>query len=128
MIELPDFVTPELAERVYVRAKYHQDHGREGFWNGGPRARKLRAIGEKMALARDPKLLLLLEKSAEHLRRMNDEQASRITQQGFAKTEFTEYGQFRLAYEKVLDPRRDETAMMGLFGWLFAACAEALGC
>lgn len=130
MIELPDFVTPELIERTYRRAMAIQDagHGRStSSWWTKHRARNLRHVGVKMAMARDPKLLLFLEKAAEHLRRMNDAQKSRITQEGFARCDFSEYELFRTAYEKALEPKRDELALAATWGWVYAASAEALG-
>lgn len=130
MIELPDFVTPELIERTYRRAMAIQDAGHvrsTSSWWSKHRARHLRHVGVKMAMARDPKLLLFLEKAAEHLRRMNDEQKSRIEQQGFAKTDFSEYALFRTAYEKALEPKRDEAALASIWGWIYASACEALG-
>ncbi len=127
VIELPDFVTPELIERTYNRALHLQNHGREPWWNGGRRARMLRTVGVKMAMARDPKLMLFLEKGAEHLRRMNDAQKSRMSQHGYQTTDFGEFSLFKTAYEKCLDPKKDELFLHDTLGWIFAACAEALG-
>lgn len=128
MIELPDFVTGPIVERTYARMIYLQDRAREPWWNGGRRARQLREVGVRMALARDARLLLFLEKSAEYLRARNDEQLSRIAQLGYAKApEFSEFALFRTAYEKAVEPRRDEAALHATWGWVYAACAESLG-
>jgi hypothetical protein len=129
MIELPDFVTPELIERTYRRAMAIQDAGHvrsTSSWWSRHRARHLRHVGTKMAMARDPKLLLFLEKAAEHLRRMNDAQKSEITDRGFARTDFSEFELFRTAYEKAMEPKRDEAALFTIWGWVYASAAEAL--
>lgn len=126
-IELPDFMSPRLVERTYGRAMELQRQCKNAFWKGGYAARKWRERGLRMAIDRNPRLLLFLEKAAEHLRVCNDEQASRVTDAGFTKTDFSEYALFREAYIKATEPSRDESAMHQIFCWIYAAAAEALG-
>lgn len=123
-IELPEFMNGRLVERTYRRMIELQD-----AWRGrrDQRAHWLRVKGVNMAKARDGRMLLFLEKGAEYLRAKNEEQISMISQLGYAKhTEFNEYAQWRGAYEKAVEPLHDEAALHGIFGWVFAAVAEAL--
>ena len=125
-IELPDFMTPSIIERVYRRAVELQDRGREPWWNGGRHARAMRERGVRMAMARDPRFMLFLEKCAEYLRARNDEQQSRLGQEGFVRTEYSEAALFRVAFEKADEPRRDEQFLHSTLGWVYAAAAEVL--
>lgn len=128
MIELPEFMTASVIERTYSRMIQLQNKGREPFWNGGTRARHLRKVGVRLAMARDPKMLLFLEKMAEYLRARNDEQLSRVEQLGYARvSEYQEFSTVRTAYEKATEPNRDEEALHAIWGWVYAATAEALG-
>ncbi len=127
MIELPEWLNARTIERTYRRALELQDHAREPWWNGGRRARKLREIGVRMALARDPKMMLFLDKAAEQMRGESDRQKSGVEQSGFAKVgEMSEAALFRTAFEKADEPRRDEEALHATWGWVYAAVAEAL--
>lgn len=127
-IELPDFMTARLVEKTYGRAMQLRDASQKGWFRlDAIKARRAKEIGVRMALDRHPKLLLFLEKAAEHLRTVNDEQASRITQEGFAKTDFSEYAVFREAYLKAVEPGRDEHTLHKVYCWVYAAAAEALG-
>lgn len=128
-IELPEFMNAAVIERTYRRMLELQDHGREPWWNGGRRARHLREVGVRMAMDRDPKMLLFLEKAAEYLRARSDEQISRIEHHGFADghNEYSEAGLLRTAYEKADSPDREEEALHRIWGWVYAAVAEALG-
>lgn len=121
MIELPDFVTPALIERTYARAIALRDMGERN-----PRARAALEKGMNMARARYPKMLLFLEKGAEHLQQQNQRQQDRI-RGTYAPTEFNEFATWRTAYEKALDPDADERALFRTWGWIYAAVAEALG-
>jgi len=128
-IELPEFMSAHVIERTYRRAMELQNCAREPFWNGGRRARQLRDIGVRMAIERDPRLLLFLEKSAAWLRTRSEEQLSRMRQLGYSEG-YTEYGEaqlFRTAYEKADAPLHDEDALHAIWGWVYAATAEALG-
>ena len=125
MIELPDFVNGRAVEHAYRRMIEMQNDWRK--WRD-PRAHSLRVRGMNMARARHPKLLLFLEKGAEYLRARNDEQLSRVPQEGYARvSEFNEFAQWRTAYQKACEPNQDERLMYGVFGWVYAAAAEAVG-
>ena len=127
MIELPEFTNTRVIERTYRRMIELQDRGREPWWNGGRAARSWRDKGIRMALARDPRLLLFLERGAEYLRARNDEQLSRVEHAGYARvSEFSEFAVWRTAYEKAVDPNRSEDVIAATFGWVYAAAAEAL--
>lgn len=126
MIELPEFMSGAVVERTYRRMRELQDRAREPFWNGGMRARAFRDRGMRMARARDPRMLLFLEKGAEYLRARNDEQASRFAQEGYARTDFGEYALWREAFLKATEPQQHDDVMYGLYGWVYAAVAEAL--
>ncbi len=124
MIELPEFMSGKVIERTYRRMIELQDAWRQ---RRSPRAEALRIRGVNMALARDPRFMLFLEKGAEYLRARNDEQKSRFAQLGHAQaTEFNEFSQWRTAYEKALEPNRDPEALHAIWGWPYAAVAEAL--
>lgn len=123
MIELPEFVTDAVIERTHARAVRIQDGMREGAgW-----ARRWVIEGMNRARARDPKMLAFLERAATHLQKKNDEQKSRFAQEGFATTEFAEYGTWRAAYLKAAEQgERDEGVMYRVFGSVYGAAAEAL--
>lgn len=123
MIELPSFVDGRTIERIYGRAVALQNAHQ---FRRERRAHDLRIRGMNMARDRHPRMLLLLEKGADYLQARNDEQKSRITQEGYASSDFSEYSSWRLAYEKCLDPKQDEAFMFGTLGWVFAAVAEYL--
>lgn len=124
MIELPDFVSRESTERAYHRAKVLQNAWAK-YKDG--RSKRARAVGCRMARLRNAKMLLFLEKGAEHLRAMNDEQASRVVQEGYAKSDFAEFSQWREAFLLTRDPKLHEDVDFVVFGWIYAAVAEALG-
>lgn len=126
MIELPESVTPALIERTYARAIQLRDLGERN-----PHAKSLLTRGMNMARKRYPKMLLFLEKGAEHLQRQNQAQQARLqaneTGLRFGKTEFSEFSTWRTAYEKAVDPEADERTLYRTWGWIYAAVAEALG-
>lgn len=126
-IELPDFMTARLVEKTYQRAMELKQKERAPFWNGGAKARRHKDIGVRMAIDRHPKLLLFLDKAAEHLRAENEQQKERFEERGFAQTDFSEYSTFREAFIKADEPLRDEYALHNIFCWVYAAVAEALG-
>ncbi len=127
-IELDDFITGRLIERTYRRMMELQDRSREPFWNGGRRARRLRDIGVRMAMDRNPHMMLFLERSTEYMRARSDEQKSTVGQMGYEQVdEMSEAALFRTAYEKADEPNRDPGFLHATLGWVFAAVAEALG-
>jgi len=126
MIELPEFMNATVVERTYRRAMELQDRGREPWWNGGGAARRLRDKGTRMAIDRNPRFMLFLERAAEYIRARSDEQQSILAQGGYVKTEYSEAALFRTAYEKADAPNRDEEALHAIWGWVYAAVAEAL--
>jgi hypothetical protein len=127
MIELPEFMTATVIERTYRRMVELQDKAKSPFWAGGLRARGLRDKGVRMAMARHPQMLLFLERSAEYLKKRNDEQMSHFEQLGYRRpSEYSECALFRTAYEKMDDPKKDEAFLHATLGWVYAAVAEAL--
>lgn len=120
-----------VIERTYRRMVELQEQARAPAWKWRrrDRAHHLRKVGVHMALDRNPRMMLFLEKMAEYLRARNDEQLSRIAQHGWsdAHTEYTEFSTVRTAYEKADEPNRDEEALHSIWGWVYAAVAEALG-
>lgn len=127
MIELPEFMTGRLIERTYGRARELREESEIGL-NDRKRqnARAHFVRGMNMARQRSPRMLLFLEKGADYLQHRNDEQQSRISQEGFAKSDFTEFATWRAAYQKVCEPGEFEDAKYRIYGWLFAAVSEAL--
>lgn len=127
MIELPDFVTPGLIERTHARAMTLKELGKKN----NPRANALLRCGMNMARARHPKMLLFLEKAANHLQQKNQEQQARFRyaedEREYRASEFSEAATWRTAYEKTLDPGTDERTLFRTWGWIYAAAAEALG-
>jgi hypothetical protein len=138
-IELPEFMTANVVERTYRRMIELQDaggtaYGRKGairqatsFWDR-KRAQHLRAIGTRMAVQRDPKMLLFLERASVYLQARSDEQLLRVEHLGFARiNEYQEAALFRTALEKADSPGTDREALHAVWGWVYAAVAEALG-
>lgn len=147
---LPEWMNARVVERTYRRMLELQEMGGKASrsaarevdkapapsvirsqpksftWQQRRHARHMRKIGMRMAEARDPRFMTFLEKSAEYLRARNDEQQSRLAQLGYQRTEYGEYALFRTAYEKADDPKRDLEAMYAIWGWVYAAVAEAL--
>jgi hypothetical protein len=126
VIELPDFVTPKLIERTYKRSLELRALGERHS-----KARPLLVKGMNMARARHPRMLAFLEKGAEHLQSQNQAQQARFrhNESGveYKPSEFSEYATWRTAYEKVLEPGADERTLFRIWGWIYAAVAEALG-
>lgn len=121
-IELPEFMTGHVIERTYRRAMALQNLGERDHY-----ARRMLEQGRRRAVARDPRLLLFLEKGADYLQHRNDEQKSRFAQQGFAANcEFTELGTWREALKLAVEPREHADVSFGVFRWVYAAVAEAL--
>lgn len=126
-IELPEFMSACVVEQTYRRATELKAKERDPWWSGGAKARRYKDIGVRMAIDRHPKLLLFLDKAAEHLRAENEVQKDRMGERGFAQCDFSEYATFREAFIKADEPQRDMHAVHNIFCWIYAATAEALG-
>lgn len=114
-IELAEWINPETVERAYARAIVAQRVGNQPFANTGMRA----------ARARDAKILLALERGAEVLARMAEEQhgQTRRTSSRFADTvELTEPALWRKAYEFA-----DKGEPLPQFEWIYGAAAVLAG-
>ena len=120
MIELPEFMTANIVERTYGRVKALRNLGRSHL-----RAQRYLTQGRNRVRARDPKLLLFLERGADVLQAKNDAQKDRFEEQGFRRQDFAEYAQWREAYIKASEPRRDDV-QLEVYAWIYAAVAEAL--
>jgi hypothetical protein len=109
-IEVP-FVTDRTAESMYRRAKQKQEAGDRAYLERGQRA----------ARARDPRLLLVLEKATERADAMHERQRGqeRRTATDNRRVEATEVQILRAAYT-TLDKGTPEEG----FGWIYAAAAE----
>lgn len=114
-IELAEWINRETVERAYVRAILAQRIGNQSFANTGMRA----------ARARDGKLLLALEKAAEVLAQMAEEQHGRTRRSAerFADTvELTEPALWRKAYEFA-----DKGEPLPHLEWIYGAAAVLAG-
>lgn len=114
-IELSDWINRETVERAYARAVQAQRLRHQTVADTGMRA----------ARARDPKLLLALEKGAEVLDRMAEEQGGRTRRSSsqFSETvELTEVALWRKAYEFA-----DKGEPLGQFEWIYGAAAVLAG-
>ena len=93
MIEVSEFVTRQTVERAYRRAKQEQEKGNHGY------AKR----GMNCARARDPKLLMVLEKAAEILVAVSNEQYGEYRQRRDIpyshKVEPTEVQMWKEAYK-----------------------------
>jgi len=125
MIELPEFMTGERIEHAHARSMAI----RQACYHGSPRQRELaaslRSRGMNAARDRNPRMLLFLEKSVEYMRRLNDEQQSRLTQEGYQRTKFTEFSTWEAAFLKSDQLGQDESLQFGVFAWVYAAIYEA---
>jgi hypothetical protein len=102
---------------------------RHACYHGSPRQRELaaslRSRGMNAARDRNPRMLLFLEKAVEHMRRLNDEQQSRLTQEGYQRTKFTEFSTWEAAFLKSDQLGQDESLQFGVFAWVYAAIYES---
>jgi len=121
--DLAEFVTPFLAQAVYRRAQAAQAFARQRPGHDGLKLWIRRGV--RAARARDPRLLLMLDRGAEELRRLNDAQQSRFAQEGFARQEFTELSTWRNAYEVADQGEERKGASLEIFGHLLGAAYEA---
>ena len=125
MIELPELMSAERIEHAHARSMAI----RQACYHGSPRQRELaaslRSRGMNAARDRNPRMLLFLEKAVEHMRRLNDEQQSRLTQEGYQRTKFTEFSTWEAAFLKSDQLGQDESLQFGVFAWVYAAIYEA---
>jgi hypothetical protein len=119
-IELPEFVTPRVIERTYRRALELQNH------RDSPYSRGMLLKGMNMARAQHAVMAKFLEKGADHLQKVNDSQQERFDEKGLRRTEFSEYASWREAFLRMTEPTQHEDVMFRVFGWIYAAVAEAL--
>jgi hypothetical protein len=115
-IEIEDFITPERVEYAYGLAQKYQAQGYQRFAD----------VGWRAAQARDPKLLLALEKGAEIVDRLTEQQygqTMREVNQEHGKTKgTTEQGLWREAYRMC-----DEGTPLENFSWIYGAAAWLCG-
>lgn len=115
-IEFEDFLTPRRVEWAYGEACKAQDQHRQGFADAGWRA----------ALARDSKLLKALERGAEVVDAMAENQMGRTRRtpgQKFSETvELTEVQLWKEAYRLC-----DEGNPIRNFEWIYGAAALLCG-
>lgn len=107
-IELAEFVTRKSVEHAYGTVKRAQREGIYRYTNAGRRAAK----------ARDPKLLLALEKGAMILQQISEEQAGpHGFDVGGTRVQHTEFQLWRNAYAAVDAGRaEDEAQYMHFYG------------
>ena len=115
-VELENFITPSLVEEAYRRALKAQASGWQQF----------AVVGWRAAQARDPKLLKALEKGAEILDAMTENQwgeTMREVDQDYGKTKgTTEQNLWREAYRML-----DEGTPLQNFEWIYGAAAWMCG-
>ena len=96
-IEHAEWINPKTVERAYFEANNAQTAGNE------LRRKRLAEGGMRAARARDPKLMLVLEKSAEILNQLAENQHGRTRRDQNTchseRTELTEYTMWREAYK-----------------------------
>jgi|GEM_PF-2842068 hypothetical protein len=114
-VELEDFVTPYLVELAHQRANEEQQ---KGNWDWA-------MIGLRAVRDRDPKIMKALEKAAEILQQMEEDQRreSRRTEERYSHTkESTEYQMWREAYRTADEGDPCENLM-----WIYGAAAFVAG-
>lgn len=114
-VEVEQFITRGSVEWAHRRASEAQRR----------REQHIADIGMRAARARDPKLLLVLEKAAEVLVRMEEEQVGRTrrTASRYADTvELTEVALWRKAYEFA-----DKGEPLPHLEWIYGAAALLAG-
>ena len=124
-VELPDWINEASVERAYGRAKEAQHQHDE----------TLAQVGMRAAMARDPRMLMALDKGAEILAAIVERQWGRhqrdpSTSYG-EKAELTELGLWRNAYEqtdkKVNENTEERYYALFPFRWILACAAELAG-
>lgn len=118
VIEIPRPVTQQTAEHVHRRSV-----DMKKSWDAN---RHLAECAFRAVRARDPKLLLVLDKMAEALEKTNEEQLGRTQRDSGTEWEYrlppTEVKLWREAY-RLADKGEPEEA----FAWMYAAAAEWAG-
>jgi len=114
-IEVSEWINPESVEWAHRRASLAQKQ----------REQRIADVGMRAARARDAKLLLVLEKSAEVLDRMQEQQVgqTRRTATRYADSvELTEVALWRKAYEFA-----DKGEPLPHLEWIYGAAALLAG-
>ena len=114
-VEVEQFVTRGSVEWAYRRAQEAQRR----------REQHIADIGMRAARARDPKLLLVLEKATEVLDRMQEEQVGRTRRTSSVlgeRVELTEVALWRKAYEFA-----DKGEPLAQLEWVYGAAALLAG-
>jgi hypothetical protein len=114
-VELEEWITPELVEAAY-RTAIRMQQARALWWAD---------VGMKAAKARDPKLLKALEKAAEVVTKMDEEQRGRTRRHAEYlnhQTETTETQLFREAYRMA-----DQGTPIEHLKWIYGAGAWLCG-
>lgn len=113
-IELADFITRKSLEEAYRHARRHQEMGRSSASQ----------VGFRAARARDPRMLLALQKGSEILQQMSEEQFGQhgLECYGGYKTPATEFQLWREAYVTA-----DRGEALENFAWVYAAAAFLSG-
>lgn len=126
-VEIPNWINERTVERAYGRASEAQRRHEEGLAECGMRA----------AMARDPRLLLALEKGTEVMNAMMERQQGQTmravnTAYGH-KIELTEVALWRTAYEVTDAGEQGVDHAAGLYNklypyrWVLAGAAELAG-
>ena len=124
-VEVPDWINPATVERAYGRAKEAQHNHEE----------PVAEVGMRAAMQRDARLLIALDKGAEVLARLVEQQVGRFQRDPSTpygqKAELTELGLWRNAYEMPDKPLNDnvEERYYSLypFRWILGCAAELAG-
>jgi hypothetical protein len=116
MIELPHSVTPAAVEEIFRRARQYQEQSQAHIANQGFRAAK----------ARDPKMMLCMEKCAEVIGKQAEDQLGRTRRDASTpfgwRVEPTEAQMFKEAYRCA-----DHGEATMVYGWLYGAVATFCG-
>ena len=114
-VEIEEWITPELVEAAY-RTAIRMQQARAEWWAN---------VGWKAAQKRDPKLLKALEKAAEIITKMDEEQRGRTRRHAEYlnhQTETTETQLFREAYRMA-----DQGTPIENLKWIYGAGAWLCG-
>lgn len=135
---LPENVTKEGVEGVYARMiQYKEAWGRPessmpffGQWSAG-RYRRTLDRARNAILHRQPLVMLYLEKGADVLQKMNDEQKSRFKQEGHEEyarrsNEFSEFQVWRSAYLCADKGAESIYREMDLYKWVYMAIVDSV--
>lgn len=127
-VELEPFVTDKLVEHVYIRAQRAQAAHRT---RATTFLTAFRERGMRLARARDPRLLKFLDLASERMWKLQEPQRSRFRQEGFdgharLTGDFTEFSTFKQALLLADQLHKEGDCSHEVFGWLYAAAAEAV--